>query len=115
MTNLPVLAKSSRVLAAAVGLVVLAAPLTAATAHADSADDAFFSALGASGIRFDNVGAAKAVAHGVCPSLKRDAKSFTWVVSGVVAGGIPRHLATFFAGQAVKSYCPEMIKSALGV
>lgn len=103
-----------RVLAAAVGLLVAAATITAASAHADTADDAFFSALSASGIRFDNVGAAKTVAHGVCPSLKRGTKSFTWVVSSVVAGGIPRELATTFAGQAVKSYCPDMIKSALG-
>ena len=87
----------------------------AAPAQADTADDAFFAAMSAAGIGFDNVGAAKAVAHGVCPSLKKNTKSFAWVVTGVVASGIPRQIATTFAGQAVKSYCPEMVRSAMGV
>ena len=108
-------ARWPRLAAAAVGLAVAVAPIAAAPAQADPADDAFFAALSASGIQFDNKGAAKAVARGVCPSLAHGAKDFTWVVAGVVAGGIPRKLATTFAGQAVKSYCPDRIQSAFGV
>jgi hypothetical protein len=104
-----------RLLAAAVGLAVAAAPLAVAPAHADAADDAFFAALGAAGVGIDNMAVAKTVAHTVCPSLKKGAKSFAWTVSGVVASGIPRQAATIFTGLAVRTYCPEMIKSTLGV
>ena len=105
----------TRFLAAAlVGCGVLAAPVTAAPAQADTADDAFFAAMSAAGIGFDNVGAAKMVARGVCPSIKKGTKSFTWIVAGVVAGGIPRQVATTFAGQAMKSYCPDMVRSVMG-
>lgn len=103
-----------RLLAAAAGLAVALAPMAVAPAHADGADDAFLAALGAAGIGV-NATVAKTVAHGVCPSLKKGAKSLAWTVSGVVAGGVPREVATTFTGLAVRSYCPEMIKSSLGV
>lgn len=102
-----------RLLAAAAGLVVAVAPMAAAPANANPADDAFYAALGAAGINVDHV-VAKTVAHNVCPSLKKGAKSFAWTVSGVVASGVPRKVATTFTGLAVKTYCPEMIKSAIG-
>ena len=103
-----------RLLAAAAGLVVAVAPMAAAPANANPADDAFLAALGAAGIGFENQIVAKTVAHNVCPSLKKGAKSFAWTVSGVVASGIPRKVATTFTGLAVKTYCPELIKSAIG-
>ena len=102
-----------RLLAAATGLAVAVAPMAAAPAHANPADDAFFAALGAAGIGI-NATVARTVAHNVCPSLKKGAKSLAWTVSGVVAGGVPREVATTFTGLAVRSYCPEMIKSTLG-
>ena len=103
-----------RLLAAATGLAVAMAPMAAAPAQASPADDAFFAALGAAGIGI-NATVARTVAHNVCPSLKKGAKSLAWTVSGVVAGGVPREVATTFTGLAVRSYCPEMIKSTLGV
>jgi hypothetical protein len=103
-----------RLLAAAAGLAVAVAPLAAAPANANPADDAFLAALGAAGIGFENQVVAKTVAHNVCPSLKKGAKSFAWTVSGVVASGVPRQVATTFTGLAVRTYCPEMIKSTIG-
>jgi hypothetical protein len=114
VTNPFVQTLKPRLLAAAVGIAVATAPIAVAPAHANPADDAFLAALGAAGIGID-AGVAKTVAHTVCPSLKKGAKSLAWTVSGVVAGGVPRQVATTFTGLAVRSYCPEMIRSTLGV
>jgi len=100
-------------LAVAVGMSVAAAPLTAAPAHADMADDAFIAALNAAGVKYENATVAKAVARGVCPQIKKGGKSLAWVISGMTTSGIPRQVATTMAGEAVKAYCPDMIKSVL--
>jgi len=84
--------------AVAVGMSIATVPVAAAPAHADVADDAFFAALNA---------------RGVCPQIKHGGKSLAWTISGMVMSGIPRQIATTMAGEAVKAYCPEMIRSVL--
>jgi hypothetical protein len=83
----------------------------AAPAHADAVDDAFIAALNRAGIHYDNAEAATQLAKQVCPQLVGPGKSFGAAVSRVQGGGIPPQMAAFFAGMAVKLYCPAMMKS----
>ena len=99
--------------AVAVAMSTATVPVTAAPAHADMADDAFIAALNAAGVKYENAAVAKAVARGVCPQIKKGGKSLAWVISGMMTGGIPRQMATTMAGEAVKAYCPDMLKSVL--
>jgi hypothetical protein len=99
------------VVGAVIALMVAMAPLGAPTAHADATDDAFIAGLHAAGVQFGNTDVAKGLAKGFCKQVKRDTKSVAWAVSGLVTGGIPRKMATTFAGQAAKAYCPSMLAS----
>jgi Protein of unknown function (DUF732) len=110
MPNRTALSRWVGAAAVAVGMSIAVVP---APAHADMADDAFIAALNAAGVHYANDTVAKTVAHGVCPQIKKGGKSLAWVISGMVTSGIPRQIATTMAGAAVKSYCPEMIKSVL--
>ena len=91
--------------------MIVAAPVTAPTAHADPVDDAFIAALHAAGVQFGDSEMAKSLAKGFCKQMKRSTKDFAWVVSGLVTGGIPRQMATTFAGEAAKAYCPDMLRT----
>lgn len=91
--------------------LVVAAPLNAPTASADANDDAFIAALHAAGVQFGNSEVAKGLAKGFCKQMKRSTKDVAWHVSGLVTGGIPRQMATTFAGEAAKAYCPDMVNS----
>jgi Protein of unknown function (DUF732) len=82
-----------------------------ATAHADAVDDAFLAALDQAGIHYDNADVAKAMAKSVCPQLVQPGKSFAYVVTEIQGNGVPPGLAAWFAGIAVKMYCPAMMKS----
>lgn len=88
-----------------------AATTFAAPAHADAVDDAFIAALNKAGIHYDNAEAATQLAKSVCPQLVGPGKSFGMAVAKVQGGGIPPQMAAFFAGMAVKLYCPAMMKS----
>ncbi|APE14169.1 hypothetical protein BOH72_01940 [Mycobacterium sp. WY10] len=90
---------------------VAGATAMAAPAHADAVDDAFVAALNRAGIHYDNAEAATQLAKQVCPQLVGPGKSFGAAVSRVQGGGIPPQMAAFFAGMAVKLYCPAMMKS----
>ena len=90
---------------------VAGATALAAPAHADAVDDAFIAALNQAGIRYDNADAATQLAKQVCPQLVGPGKSFGAAVSRVQGGGVPPQMAAFFAGMAVKLYCPAMMKS----
>ncbi|SEH57946.1 Protein of unknown function [Mycolicibacterium rutilum] len=98
-------------MAAVVGLMIAIAPMNAATARADAADDAFIAALQAAGVQFGDSEMAKGMAKGFCKQMKKSTKSFAWAVSGLVMGGIPRQVATTFAGEAAKAYCPDVIRT----
>ncbi len=100
-------------MAAVVGLMIAIAPMNAATARADAADDAFIAALQAAGVQFggDSEMAKGGMAKGFCKQMKKSTKSFAWAVSGLVMGGIPRQVATTFAGEAAKAYCPDVIRT----
>jgi hypothetical protein len=90
---------------------IAGATAIAAPAHADPVDDAFIAALNQAGIHYDNAGAATQLAKSVCPQLVGPGQSFGAAVSKVQGGGIPPQMAGFFAGMAVKLYCPAMMKS----
>jgi hypothetical protein len=62
-------------------------------------------------VQFGNSDIAKGLAKGFCKQMKRSTKDVAWAVSGLVTGGIPRQMATTFAGEAAKAYCPDMINS----
>ncbi len=113
MTNLKGRSVSGRVLAAAVGITIAAAPLTAAPAQADGADDAIIAALGAAGFSIANPAVVKQVSRSICPSLKDGAKSMAWLVTGATMGGVPRVMATRLVALTVKTRCPQMVKSVL--
>jgi Protein of unknown function (DUF732) len=113
MPNRTALSRLVGAVAVAVGMSIAAVPLTAAPVHADMADDAFIAALNAAGVRYENATVAKALARGVCPQVKQGGKSLAWVISGMMTSGIPRKMATTMAGEAVRAYCPDMIKSVL--
>jgi Protein of unknown function (DUF732) len=74
-------------------------------------DDAFLAALDQAGIHYDNADVAKAMAKSVCPQLVQPGKSFAYVVTEIQGNGVPPGLAAWFAGIAVKMYCPAMMKS----
>ena len=84
---------------------------SAAPAHADAVDDAFIAALNQAGIKFDNAELATQMAKSICPQLVGPGKSFGSAVARVQGNGIPPQMAAFFAGVAVKMYCPAMMKS----
>ena len=88
------------------GATALAPP-----AHADAVDDAFIGALDQAGIKFDNAELATQMAKSVCPQLVGPGKSFGSAVAKVQGNGVPPQMAAFFAGVAVKMYCPAMMKS----
>jgi hypothetical protein len=90
---------------------VAGATALAAPAQADAVDDAFIAALNQAGIHYDNAEAATQLAKSVCPQLVGPGKSFGVAVAKVQGGGIPPQMAAFFAGMAVKLYCPAMMKS----
>lgn len=97
--------------AAAAGLLIAAAPVSAPSAHADPVDDAFIAALHAAGVQFGDSEMAKSLAKGFCKQMKKSTKNFAWATSGLVMGGIPRQMTTTFAGEAAKAYCPDVIKT----
>jgi Protein of unknown function (DUF732) len=110
MSKLRISVKPARILVALLaGLMIAAAPLNTPTAQADPVDDAFIAALHAAGVQFGDTEIAKGLAKGFCKQMKRSTKNVAWAVSGLVTGGIPRQMATTFAGEAAKSYCPDVI------
>ena len=101
-----------RVLVAAIaGLLIAAAPVNAPAAQADATDDAFIAALHSAGVQFGNSDMAKHLGKQFCKQVKRSTKDVAWALSGLVTGGIPRQMATTFAGEAAKAYCPDMLNS----
>ena len=100
---------SIRARVAVTSALLTAAVLSVAPAHADETTD-FVNQLADAGIA---TGAADPVAVGqsVCPMLVQPGSDFASAVSQVQNNGVPPAMAGFFAGLAIKAYCPQMMNS----
>ena len=99
--------------AAAVAALV-AAPVLAAPAHADTIDPSFLTALTSSGVGFGDPTLTTELGKSVCPMLVEPGKNFASVaqtIRGGNNGGISPAMASFFTGIAISMYCPQMISS----
>lgn len=98
---------ATRLLVATV--VALLGPMGAvSTAHADTKDDTFLSALKAEGIT-DHVSAKHAIeaGHTVCDKLD-SGMTPTDVASDVLNSSVmPAYHAGYFVGASIKTYCPQ--------
>lgn len=104
-----VLTKATIVLA-----TTLAAPVLAATAHADPIDSSFLSTLSSSGVGYNDPALTAELGKSVCPMLVEPGKNFASVaqtIRGGNSGGISPEMASFFTGIAISMYCPSMISS----
>jgi Protein of unknown function (DUF732) len=100
---------STRAGMAVASALLTAAVLSSAPAHADENTD-FVNQLADAGIA---TGATDPVALGqsICPMLVQPGSDFASAVSQVQNNGIPPAMAGFFAGLAIKAYCPQMMTS----
>lgn len=93
----------------AVALCLVAQVGTAATAHADVADDKFLALLRSDDIEHESAAAAIAAGHKVCDYL--DSGMTTNEVAKDIEnssnGALPDYDAGFFIGAAIKAYCPR--------
>jgi hypothetical protein len=94
---------------AAALVTVLAAPVMAAPAHADTTDTSFLSALNNAGIGYDNPDLTAELGKSVCPMLVEPGKNFASVASTVANNGVSPGVASFFTGIAISMYCPQMM------
>lgn len=101
----------ARVLAAGAALAAGLALLTATPAQADDNAD-FLGALGGIGMRSADPGAVAALGQSICPALVKPGSSFVEAVATARNGGVPPALAGFFAGLAIRHYCPQLISRA---
>jgi hypothetical protein len=98
-----------RLLAAAAGLLTVAAAF-AAPAEADAvADDNFIDALNHAGIDFGQPGNAMAVGESVCPMLSQPGGSFAGAVTSIRRRGMSPRMAQMFTTIAIQSYCPDVM------
>jgi hypothetical protein len=103
----------SRRIAVTVSAGVLASGLLwAAPAQADTADDAFLSALTNAGIGGVDPGNAAALGQQVCPMLAQPGQTAADVAAKVAdAGGMSLGPATMFTGLAISMFCPAAMSS----
>jgi len=92
---------------------VLASGLAwAAPAQADTADDAFLSALTNAGIGAADPTNAAALGEQVCPMLSQPGQDVADVAAKVAdAGGMSLGPATMFTGVAISLFCPAAMSS----
>ncbi len=104
-----------RLLAAAAGVVTVAAAF-AAPAEADPAtDDSFIDALNHAGIDFGEPGNAMAVGESICPMLTEPGGNFAEAAASVSHRGLSPGMAKMFTTIAIQMYCPqEMANIASG-
>ncbi len=95
-----------RLLAAAVGLLAVAAAF-AAPADADNVDDNFIDALNHAGIDFGEPGNAMAVGQSICPMLAQPGSTFAAAASSVAGKGMSPQMASMFTTIAIQMYCPQ--------
>ncbi|WP_225342040.1 DUF732 domain-containing protein [Mycobacterium intracellulare] len=89
-------------------ILLSAAALQFATpASADQTDDDFLAALKKHGIVFTNRDAAIATGHRVCTGLDADQTPANLILSLVKDTDLSAHVAGYFYGAAVNSYCPQ--------
>jgi hypothetical protein len=87
--------------------LVLAAP-----AQADSADDAFLSALTDAGVGAADPANTAALGQQVCPMLAEPGQTAADVAAKVAdAGGMSLGPATMFTGIAISLFCPAAMSS----
>lgn len=98
---------SLRLLAAAI-LLALFAPLTVATAHADTTDDKFLAQLASEGIT-DHVSAAHAIeaGHFVCVKLDNGVSASDVANDVLNSSSMPAYHSGFFVGASIDAYCPR--------
>lgn len=94
-------------LATSVILLCAAALQFATPASADQTDDDFLAALKKHGIVFTNRDAAIATGHRVCTGLDADQTPANLILSLVKDTDLSAHVAGYFFGAAVNSYCPQ--------
>ncbi|MCA2245842.1 DUF732 domain-containing protein [Mycobacterium sp. WUMAC-067] len=88
-------------------LLLVAALQFATPASADQTDDDFLAALRKHGIVFTNRDAAIATGHRVCSGLDADQTPANLILSLVKDTDLSAHVAGYFFGAAVNSYCPQ--------
>jgi hypothetical protein len=100
-----------RLLAAAAGLLTVAAAF-AAPAEADPAtDDSFIDALNHAGIDFGEPGNAMAVGQSICPMLAQPGGNFAAAAASVSNRGLSPGMAKMFTTIAIQMYCPQEVAS----
>lgn len=97
---------SIRLLAAAAGLLTVAAAF-AAPAKAAGSDDDFIDALNHAHIDFGEPGNAMAVGQSICPMLSKPGGTFAGAASSVAGRGMSPQMASLFTTIAIQTYCPE--------
>lgn len=89
-------------------IVLCVAALEFATpASADQTDDDFLAALKKHGIVFTNRDVAIAAGHKVCTGLDAGQTPANLILSLVKDTDLSAHVAGYFFGAAVNSYCPQ--------
>jgi hypothetical protein len=100
-----------RLLAAAAGLLTVAAAF-AAPAEADPlTDDHFIDALNHAGIDFGEPGNAMAVGQSICPMLAEPGGNFAAAAASVANRGMSPGMAKMFTTIAIQMYCPQEVAS----
>lgn len=91
----------------ATGATVMAAP-----AQADPMSDQFLSALGNSGVSYNDPSTAVNMAQSVCPMLAQPGGSVASAASQMTGqNGISADMAGMFTSIAISMYCPNMMAS----
>jgi hypothetical protein len=99
---------SIRLLAAAAGLLTVAAAL-AAPAEANQIDDDFIAALNKAGVPYGEPANTVALAQSICPMLAKPGGTFAGAVAQVKGGGISAGMADMFTQIAIGMYCPSVM------
>ncbi|RUP05723.1 MAG: DUF732 domain-containing protein [Mycobacterium sp.] len=89
-------------------LFSLLCPLAVATAHADTTDDKFISALRSEGI-VDHISTAHAIeaGHFVCVKLDNGMSPNDVANDVLNSSSMPAYHSGFFVGAAIDAYCPR--------
>lgn len=93
---------------------LLGALATAASAHANAADDAFLTALKAKGINYESPDAAVNSGHTVCHELDSGQTPEQVANSVLSSSSLDSYHAGYFVGVSIKAYCPKYAAAASG-
>jgi hypothetical protein len=99
---------SIRLLAAAAGLLTVAAAF-AAPAEANQVDDDFIAALNKAGVHYGEPANAVALGQSICPMLAKPGGTFAAAVAKVKGGGVSPEMADMFTQISIEMYCPSVM------